>query len=59
LNGKGAFQRSKDTLREYPEVEKQWFKFKAKRDKEKVKHWLESIGIEPIFSHSEQERRIS
>ena len=31
---------------EYPEVEKQWFQFKAERDKEEVKDWLESIGIE-------------
>jgi hypothetical protein len=46
LHGKGAFRRFKDTLREYPEVEKQWFKFKAERDKEEVKNWLESIGIE-------------
>ncbi len=48
LHGKGAFRRFKDTLREYPEVEKEWFKFKAERDKEKVKEWLESIGIEMV-----------
>jgi len=54
LDGRGAFRRFKDTLREYPEVEKQWFHFKAEKDKEEVKEWLESIGIEPIFSHSEQ-----
>ena len=46
LKGKGAFGRFKDTLREYPEIEKGWFKFKADRDKEEVKDWLESIGIE-------------
>jgi hypothetical protein len=46
LDGRGAFRRFKDTLREYSEVEKQWFKFKADRDKEEVKEWLESIGIE-------------
>ena len=46
LNGRGAFRRFKDALREYSEVEKQWFKFKADRDKEEVKEWLESIGIE-------------
>jgi hypothetical protein len=46
LHGRGAFRRFKDALREYSEVEKQWFKFKADRDKEEVKEWLESIGIE-------------
>jgi len=46
LDGKGAFRRFKNVLRDYPEVEKQWFKFKANRDKEEVKDWLESIGIE-------------
>jgi hypothetical protein len=46
IHGRGAFRRFKDALREYPEVEKEWFKFKAARDKEEVKDWLESIGIE-------------
>jgi hypothetical protein len=46
LDGKGAFGRFKNVLREYPGAEKEWFKFKAKRDKEEVKDWLESIGIE-------------
>jgi hypothetical protein len=46
LDGKGAFRRFKNVLREYPELEKQWFQFKAERDKEEVKKWLESIGIE-------------
>jgi hypothetical protein len=26
-------------------VEKEWFDFKAGRDREEVKDWLESIGI--------------
>lgn len=48
LKGKGAFRRFKDALREKPEVEKEWFKFKAEKDKEEVKDWLESIGIELV-----------
>jgi hypothetical protein len=48
LNGRGAFRRFKDVLREYPEVEKQWFKFKAEKDREEVKGWLKSIGIEMV-----------
>ncbi len=46
LNGRGAFRRFKDTLIQYPEVREQWFKFKADREKEEVREWLESIGIE-------------
>ena len=46
LDGKGAFRRFKNVLRERPELEKEWFKFKASRDKEKVKEWLKSVGIE-------------
>jgi len=46
FHGKGAFRRFKDTLREYPEIEKEWFKFKAEKDREMVKDWLVSIGIE-------------
>jgi hypothetical protein len=46
LEGRGAFRRFKDTLRQFPEAEEQWFRFKAKRDKEEVKDWLEGIGIE-------------
>jgi hypothetical protein len=46
LGGRGSFHRFRDALKEYPEVEKEWFKFKSARDKEEVKEWLESIGIE-------------
>jgi len=46
LRGRGAFRRFKDALREKPQVEKEWFKFKAEKDKEEVKDWLVSIGIE-------------
>ncbi len=45
-HGRGAFRRFKDALREFPDVEKEWFRFKAEKDKEGVKDWLESIGIE-------------
>ena len=48
LDGKGAFRKFKNVLRDYPEVEKEWFQFKSKRDKEEVKDWLESIGIEMV-----------
>ncbi len=46
LDGKGAFKRFKNVLRDHPEVEKEWFKFKAEREEKEVKEWLESLGIE-------------
>ena len=46
LGGRGSFHRFRDALKEYPELEKEWFKFNAARDKEAVKEWLESIGIQ-------------
>jgi len=46
LDGKGAFRRFKKVLRNYPKEEKEWFKFKAERDREEVKDWLEGLGIE-------------
>jgi hypothetical protein len=48
LDGRSAFRRFKNVLRDYPEVEKDWYKFKANRDKEEVKEWLEGIGIELV-----------
>ena len=46
IGGQGSFHRFRDALKEYPGLEKEWFKYKADRDKEEVKEWLESIGIE-------------
>ncbi len=46
LHGKGAFRRFKDTLREFPDLEEKWFRFKTEKDKEDVKDWLKTIGIE-------------
>ena len=54
LNGKEAFSRFKNVLRDYPEVEKEWFQFKSKRDKKEVKDWLESIGIEMVEGSRER-----
>jgi hypothetical protein len=54
LDGKEAFRRFKNVLRDYPEVEKEWFRFKSKRDKKEVKDWLESIGIEMVEGSREK-----
>ncbi|MGB9628869.1 MAG: UPF0158 family protein [Thermodesulfobacteriota bacterium] len=48
LDGKGAFRRFKNVIRDYPEVERQWYQFKREKDKEMVKDWLESLSIELI-----------
>jgi hypothetical protein len=49
LEGKGAFRRFKDVLLEYPQERERWFKFKRDRLEQRVRDWLESEGIEPIF----------
>lgn len=46
LHGKGAFRKFEETMTGYPEAEKEWYRFKADRDRERVKNWLEGIGIE-------------
>lgn len=48
INGRGAFRRFKDVLKEYPQIQEQWFEFKEDVEKNEVKEWLWSIGIEPF-----------
>lgn len=45
--GKGAFRRFKDTISEWPDLEKRWYEYKDKSIKKEVLDWLESIGIDP------------
>lgn len=52
VRGKGAFRKFKDILQEYPEIEKEWHRFKYEREKKEVLDWLESLGIEPIEEKS-------
>ncbi|KUK66706.1 MAG: hypothetical protein XD85_0001, partial [Parcubacteria bacterium 34_609] len=33
---------------DYPDYEKEWFKFRDERMNKKVIEWLNSIGIEPV-----------
>ncbi len=47
IKGKGAFRRFKDTISEWPEIEKRWYEYKDESIKKEVLDWLESIGIEP------------
>lgn len=48
LDGKGAFRRFKNVLKEYPDYEKKWFAFKATKMDEEVRDWLNTIGINPL-----------
>jgi len=47
INGKGAFRRFKDVMRNYPEESERWFKFKDERIEERALEWLGGIGIRP------------
>ena len=47
INGKGAFQRFKDVLLNYPEEEERWFEFKDDRMEERAREWLDDIGVNP------------
>jgi len=48
IQGRGAFRMFKDTIAEWPELEKQWFSYRDNAVRQEVLDWLESIGIEPI-----------
>jgi len=48
IQGRGAFRRFKDTIAEWPDLQKQWFSYKDNTARQEVIDWLESIGIEPI-----------
>ena len=47
IKGKGAFRRFKDTIAEWPEIEKRWYAYRDETIRREVLDWLESIGIEP------------
>ncbi len=47
IQGKGAFGRFKNTVSEWPELEKQWYVYRDNRIQREILDWLESIGIEP------------
>ncbi len=56
--GKGVFRNFKNTLKDYPEVEKQWFTFKQRVFKEKVFGWYNVLrdlwGLERIEGEPEE-----
>jgi hypothetical protein len=48
LDGKGAFRRFKNVISRYPKIEEQWYRYKLEVEKQEVREWLWSIGIEPV-----------
>lgn len=46
IKGKGAFRRFKDTISEWPDLEKRWYEYEDESIKKEVLDWLESIEIE-------------
>jgi hypothetical protein len=47
IQGRGAFRRFKDTISEWPDLEKRWYEYEEEAIRKEVLDWLESIGIEP------------
>jgi ribosomal protein S18 acetylase RimI-like enzyme len=54
---KGVFRAFKNAIEAYPDIEKQWFKFKEQKMKEVVSAWYDSLreswGLKPIGSEPE------
>ena len=54
---KGVFRSFKDTLEQYPEIEKLWFRFKEREMKNIVVNWYNALreewGLEPIGAEPE------
>lgn len=45
-SGRGAFRAFKNILLDYPEERERWFQYKHELLVERMRNWLESIGIE-------------
>lgn len=46
IKGKGAFRRFKDILLDHPSLQERWGDYKAKKQEEVIKDWLEKKGFE-------------
>jgi hypothetical protein len=47
LNGRGAFRRFKDVLRDYPAQRQAWFEFRDEHMHAAAREWLADNGIDP------------
>ena len=48
LEGKGAFRRFKNALRNHPDEQKRWFAFRDAMMAERICEWLQQLDIEPL-----------
>ncbi len=53
ISGRGAFRYFKDVLAEDHRERERWFKFQDECTRRRVLDWLESQGIEPIYTEPE------
>jgi len=52
VNGRGAFRRFKDVLREHPQERERWYVFQRQRALHRIRSWLASEDIEPVTLQS-------
>ncbi|MEM7131031.1 MAG: UPF0158 family protein [Chloroflexota bacterium] len=50
IEGKGAFRRFKDILSHERRTRERWFAFSSERERERVRVWLEFVGIKAIHT---------
>jgi len=48
LDGKGAFGRFKNVIHSHPQELERWYAYKNAKMADRVREWLEEIGIEPL-----------
>lgn len=54
LDGRGAFRRFKNVLRDFPAERERWFAFRDARLRAAAREWLETQGIEPTITPPER-----
>ncbi len=45
ISGAGAFQRFKNFIRKYPDLEREWYRWKDERGRLRAAEWLEEEGL--------------
>jgi len=48
IAGKGAFQRFKDALTQWPAIREAWFAYRDLAHREWIRDWLNTLGIDPV-----------
>jgi hypothetical protein len=58
LNGRKPFRRFKDALDGWPEAREAWFAFRDHAHRERIRRWLNTLGIEPVDTSSYQPKPV-